>query len=352
MSGVSGFNNANNASNDSLPINEKQETVWTDMSCLLQLKHYLHLSPQDYFYLTPQEYLHLSSQEYHPYLTHWQDSSFLAHHYLPLMNFNHQPLTVLTKPSITEKKIHDSMMPTETMTTLQEAIVQSKALSIPSGHEATFVLANTSIESKKQLHESVSRDAIGPARPANGLSNLLNEKPMGQGHKLMVENCMSHSACIGDVFVKQPTDNIENDKLQLNGIVANNGPVANNGQVANNGPDALQPFECAQCFKNYQSLGALKMHLRTHSLPCRCNQCGKAFSRPWLLQGHLRTHSGERPFPCDLCGRAFADRSNLRAHKQTHTAVKRHVCSLCERTFSRASLLSKHIITCKDIVKT
>nr|QNF86687.1 snail [Clytia hemisphaerica] len=101
-------------------------------------------------------------------------------------------------------------------------------------------------------------------------------------------------------------------------------------------------FSCKYCEKDYMSLGALKMHIRTHTLPCKCNICGKAFSRPWLLQGHIRTHTGERPFGCSYCGRAFADRSNLRAHIQTHTQVKKYECRFCSKTFSRASLLKKH----------
>nr|XP_046258250.1 zinc finger protein SNAI2-like isoform X2 [Scatophagus argus] len=101
-------------------------------------------------------------------------------------------------------------------------------------------------------------------------------------------------------------------------------------------------FSCKYCEKEYVSLGALKMHIRTHTLPCVCKLCGKAFSRPWLLQGHIRTHTGEKPFSCLHCSRAFADRSNLRAHLQTHSEVKKYQCAGCFKTFSRISLLAKH----------
>ncbi|XP_051577543.1 zinc finger protein SNAI2-like [Myxocyprinus asiaticus] len=101
-------------------------------------------------------------------------------------------------------------------------------------------------------------------------------------------------------------------------------------------------FSCKFCDKEYVSLGALKMHIRTHTLPCVCKLCGKAFSRPWLLQGHIRTHTGEKPFSCPHCSRAFADRSNLRAHLQTHSEIKKYQCRSCFKTFSRISLLSKH----------
>ncbi|XP_023290766.1 zinc finger protein SNAI2-like [Orussus abietinus] len=105
---------------------------------------------------------------------------------------------------------------------------------------------------------------------------------------------------------------------------------------------AKKSFSCKHCEKVYVSLGALKMHIRTHTLPCKCHLCGKAFSRPWLLQGHIRTHTGEKPFSCQHCNRAFADRSNLRAHLQTHSDVKKYSCASCSKTFSRMSLLTKH----------
>lgn len=110
--------------------------------------------------------------------------------------------------------------------------------------------------------------------------------------------------------------------------------------AAGDGPK--KTFSCKYCEKVYVSLGALKMHIRTHTLPCKCTICGKAFSRPWLLQGHIRTHTGEKPFSCTYCNRAFADRSNLRAHLQTHSDVKKYSCSSCSKTFSRMSLLTKH----------
>lgn len=112
--------------------------------------------------------------------------------------------------------------------------------------------------------------------------------------------------------------------------------------AANEASQAKKSFSCKFCEKVYVSLGALKMHIRTHTLPCKCTVCGKAFSRPWLLQGHVRTHTGEKPFSCQHCGRAFADRSNLRAHLQTHSDVKKYSCTTCSKTFSRMSLLTKH----------
>ncbi|XP_064080995.1 LOW QUALITY PROTEIN: zinc finger protein SNAI2-like [Macrobrachium nipponense] len=109
-------------------------------------------------------------------------------------------------------------------------------------------------------------------------------------------------------------------------------------------PKYLLP--CQQCDKVYRSPGALKMHIRTHTLPCKCHICGKSFSRPWLLQGHIRTHTGEKPFQCPQCERRFADRSNLRAHLQTHTDVKKYACGTCAKSFSRMSLLNKHAEVC------
>lgn len=106
---------------------------------------------------------------------------------------------------------------------------------------------------------------------------------------------------------------------------------------------AKKTYNCQFCTKSYTSSGALKMHIKTHTKPCKCPLCGKAFSRPWLLQGHIRTHTGDKPFKCQHCDRAFADKSNLRAHLQTHSDIKKYSCGSCSKTFSRMSLLTKHM---------
>ena len=173
-------------------------------------------------------------------------------------------------------------------------------------------------------HQQQVVDAAGCVYPATGYGGVARQQ---------CAQCSLVFSTLGDLIKHQQSPC---------GSPSSSSPTqsGSTGSPPNRSPSPL--LSCPHCDKTYTSSGALKMHLRTHTLPCRCAVCGKSFSRPWLLQGHLRTHTGERPFRCTVCGRAFADRSNLRAHAQTHSAAKRYQCTGCRRSFSRLSLLVRH----------
>ena len=181
----------------------------------------------------------------------------------------------------------------------------------------------------------------------NGLSIQTNLDPNRVNFKLnSKENCDSKEAS------KSPSSSLSSTKSQRNLNISSSSSSSSNASASSSFTHLLDDqaktssnesmFNCKHCEKSYMTPGALKMHIRTHTLPCKCKICGKSFSRPWLLQGHVRTHTGEKPFKCEICFRAFADRSNLRAHMQTHSFIKKYHCSFCDRTFSRMSLLNRH----------
>ncbi|KAM4723041.1 zinc finger protein SNAI3 [Rhinophrynus dorsalis] len=206
---------------------------------------------------------------------------------------------------------------------------------------------------QKEQHDSVFFHHLGN-RSGDSLSDLATELPLTDsmnnlnvplrnlaldGGNVMPEVKTSQQLLLQKETVQQPHSLGCTDFDKVCGMMSTN--KSRRCYVS-----VRRSFSCQECNKSYTSLGALKMHIRTHSLPCTCRICGKAFSRPWLLQGHVRTHTGEKPFSCFHCGRGFADRSNLRAHLQTHSDVKRYGCPGCGKTFSRISLLVKHRDAC------
>lgn len=81
-------------------------------------------------------------------------------------------------------------------------------------------------------------------------------------------------------------------RMKCTGVMAHSSPPEEEEEREAPATAARPAFLCKHCPKEYTSLGALKMHIRSHTLPCVCTTCGKAFSRPWLLRGHIRTHTG------------------------------------------------------------
>lgn len=168
--------------------------------------------------------------------------------------------------------------------------------------------------------------------------------------KILNYSINSKENCEQKELNKSPTSSLSSTKSARNLNTSSSSSSSNassyaqilDEQQAKNNASNESVFNCKHCDKSYMTPGALKMHIRTHTLPCKCKICGKSFSRPWLLQGHVRTHTGEKPFKCEICFRAFADRSNLRAHMQTHSFIKKYHCNYCDRTFSRMSLLNRH----------
>lgn len=85
-------------------------------------------------------------------------------------------------------------------------------------------------------------------------------------------------------------------RMKCTGVMAHISPPEEEEERETPATAARPAFLCKHCPKEYTSLGALKMHIRSHTLPCVCTTCGKAFSRPWLLRGHIRTHTGKTHF--------------------------------------------------------
>ncbi|VDQ00348.1 unnamed protein product, partial [Trichobilharzia regenti] len=171
--------------------------------------------------------------------------------------------------------------------------------------------------------------------PPSSLSPLKLTKPLTRDPV----NCINEMCSIKSKRQSSTNSIIPKNSLNSNNNNKNQTEITGNNTTSNS-------YACKLCSKVYSQASALKMHVRTHTLPCRCSHCGKSFSRKWLLKGHERTHTGERPYSCNICGRSFADRSNLRAHMQTHQREKRYSCAYCPRSFSRMGLLNKHILQC------
>ena len=212
------------------------------------------------------------------------------------------------------------------------------------GYKNSMYIAKKPIKGHMQETSSTNSEF----EESNNLESPRSNQPptidIQVGDKLAQIMASTSTVPVDELVGSQGHNSIENaETLDENENILNEADsISDDGELAKVKSPKGRKFTCKFCGKIYISLGALKMHIRTHTLPCKCHICGKAFSRPWLLQGHIRTHTGEKPYKCHMCQRAFADRSNLRAHLQTHSDVKKYRCRTCHKTFSRMSLLLKH----------
>ena len=211
------------------------------------------------------------------------------------------------------------MSPHKDLSNFYESIYLSNSQTIADGAAENIDMKNLKLNSsKKSASSSVASSSSSFSTKSTRLLNVSSSSSSSSSNLSVTSNL--------NTFLD---DDLEDEEK----LIKNNRVLNEHNEMV---------FKCKHCDKSYVTPGALKMHIRTHTLPCKCKICGKSFSRPWLLQGHYRTHTGEKPFKCEICHRAFADRSNLRAHMQTHSFIKKYHCNNCERTFSRMSLLNRH----------
>lgn len=105
-----------------------------------------------------------------------------------------------------------------------------------------------------------------------------------------------------------------------------------------------RPFVCSVCAANFNRLGALRYHEKTHrqERSHKCEICGKAFLAKYDLTKHYRTHSGEKPYGCNFCDKKFSISKNAKVHQRVHTKERPFQCGFCDLKFSYRNSMKQH----------
>lgn len=80
-------------------------------------------------------------------------------------------------------------------------------------------------------------------------------------------------------------------------------------------------FSCRVCSKEFDNVGEVDSHTRTHldtEEGLKCNICKKFFKSNVAFSEHLKQHLA-RAHPCPICSKAFINKTTLKIHLKTHS---------------------------------
>lgn len=80
-------------------------------------------------------------------------------------------------------------------------------------------------------------------------------------------------------------------------------------------------FSCRVCSKEFDNVGEVDLHTRTHldtEEDLKCNICKKFFKSNLAFSEHLKQHLA-RAHPCPICSKAFINKTTLKIHLKTHS---------------------------------
>lgn len=112
---------------------------------------------------------------------------------------------------------------------------------------------------------------------------------------------------------------------------------------------ASTKYQCGQCGRLSNSLGALYAHEKTHKeiKPedyLKCNYCEKSFKEKRHLKNHIElVHEKSKRTQCNQCGFYSTCSGSLNKHiKAVHLKIKNYKCNECDQSFCTNQQLKRH----------
>ena len=109
--------------------------------------------------------------------------------------------------------------------------------------------------------------------------------------------------------------------------------------------DAPLPFQCASCYKGFETLEAFQEHNKLHEMKKKfgCGQCGRKFDCEGKLNLHMANHQS-KPYACSRCNKTFRTNHSCVKHQKLHSEhPPRFSCNLCSKHFASAENLHTHL---------